>query len=75
MRQRVVAHRRRNEVEEQLEIASGDAQALSVLQKHGRVVSLREEDETLQVRVRASRAGMGRILRALRVAERGALHA
>jgi GTP-binding protein HflX len=75
LRLRVVAHRRRNEVEEQLEIASGDAEALSVLQKHGRVVEMREEDETLQVRVRASRAGMGRILRALRAAERGALHA
>jgi hypothetical protein len=32
-------------------------------------------EEILQVRVRASRAGMGRIRRALKLDERGALHA
>jgi GTP-binding protein HflX len=75
LRRRVADHRHRNEVEEQVEIASGDAVALAALQKHGRVLDMQTCEEILQVRVRASRAGMGRIRRALKLDERGALHA
>jgi GTP-binding protein HflX len=71
LRRRVMEHRHRNEVEEEIEIRSGNADALAVLQRYGRVLDMEASEDLLTVKVRSSQAGMGRIRQALQMLGQG----
>ena len=63
--EQIRAERARTEVETEVEIASEDTTALSLLHRQGRVVEMTGEDGRLRVKVRTSPAGASRIRRQL----------
>ena len=65
LRRTLIGIRERNQVEEDVSITPGDAAALAVLYRYGRVLDISQGDAGLKIRVRASMSGMGRIRRAL----------
>ena len=58
-----------------MSITPGDAAALAVLYRYGRVLDISQGDTGLKIRVRASLSGMGRIRRALAQSAGEVVHA
>ena len=75
LRRTLIGIRERNQVEEDVSITPGDAAALAVLHRYGRVLDISQGDTGLKIRVRASMSGMGRIRRALAQSAGEVVHA
>jgi len=74
LKRRMMAIRARSQVEEDVSIPAGDAHALAVLHRYGRILKIRPGAACLEIRVRASLAGMGRIRRTLLQAAAEVVH-